>query len=116
MYLEIIFLLLAWIIDLFNFTLATNQWFVPAVQGDIPPGCAAFGFVCDGTRLLIFGGMVEYGRYSNEVIFLTFIKFYFFQNLKAKIGYFANFCRKEFFCQNKTNRHGCSVFLVGRHF
>ena len=45
----------------------TNQWFVPAVQGDIPPGCAAFGFVCDGTRLLIFGGMVEYGRYSNEV-------------------------------------------------
>ena len=29
---------------------ATNQWFVPPVKGDIPPGCAAFGFVVDGTR------------------------------------------------------------------
>ena len=51
----------------FLFHLATNQWFSPAVQGDVPPGCAAFGFILDGTRLLIFGGMVEYGRYSNEV-------------------------------------------------
>lgn len=46
---------------------ATNQWFVPAVRGDIPPGCAAYGFVSDGTRLFIFGGMVEYGKYSNEL-------------------------------------------------
>lgn len=53
--------------ELHVYNTVTNQWFVPAVQGDIPPGCAAFGFVCDGTRLLIFGGMVEYGRYSNEL-------------------------------------------------
>lgn len=46
---------------------ATNQWFIPAVRGDIPPGCAAYGFVCDGTRLLVFGGMVEYGKYSNDL-------------------------------------------------
>lgn len=46
---------------------ATNQWFVPQVKGDIPPGCAAYGFVCDGTRLLVFGGMVEYGKYSSEL-------------------------------------------------
>ena len=46
---------------------ATNQWFVPAVRGDIPPGCAAYGFVCDGTRILVFGGMTEYGKYSNEL-------------------------------------------------
>lgn len=46
---------------------ATNQWFVPAVRGDIPPGCAAYGFICDGTRILVFGGMVEYGKYSNEL-------------------------------------------------
>lgn len=46
---------------------ATNQWFIPAVRGDVPPGCAAFGFVCDGTRLLVFGGMVEYGKYSNDL-------------------------------------------------
>ena len=51
---------------MFCFT-ATNQWFVPAVRGDIPPGCAAYGFVCDGTRILVFGGMVEYGKYSNEL-------------------------------------------------
>lgn len=37
------------------------------MRGDIPPGCAAFGFVCDGTRLLVFGGMVEYGKYSNDL-------------------------------------------------
>lgn len=37
------------------------------MRGDKPNGCAAFGFVCDGVRLLIFGGMVEYGRYSHEV-------------------------------------------------
>uniref|UniRef100_A0A663LRB7 Host cell factor C2 n=1 Tax=Athene cunicularia TaxID=194338 RepID=A0A663LRB7_ATHCN len=42
-------------------------WFLPAVRGDIPPGCAAHGFVCDGTRILVFGGMVEYGRYSNDL-------------------------------------------------
>ncbi|XP_038069573.1 host cell factor 2-like isoform X2 [Patiria miniata] len=53
--------------ELHVYNTATNQWFVPAVRGDIPPGCAAYGFVCDGTRLFIFGGMVEYGKYSNEL-------------------------------------------------
>lgn len=57
--------LLTWL-SFFVF-LATNQWFIPAVRGDIPPGCAAYGFVCDGTRLLVFGGMVEYGKYSNDL-------------------------------------------------
>lgn len=52
---------------LFFYASATNQWFVPAVRGDIPPGCAAYGFVCDATRILVFGGMVEYGKYSNEL-------------------------------------------------
>ena len=47
------------------------------MKGDIPPGCAAYGFVVDGTRILIFGGMIEYGKYSNElyelqVIYKTF--------------------------------------------
>ncbi|XP_065314161.1 host cell factor 2-like isoform X2 [Gordionus sp. m RMFG-2023] len=53
--------------ELHVFNTATNQWFTPSVKGDIPPGCAAYGFVCDGTRLLIFGGMIEYGQYSNEL-------------------------------------------------
>lgn len=46
---------------------STNQWFMPEVKGDVPPGCAAYGFACDGTRLLVFGGMIEYGRYSNDL-------------------------------------------------
>ena len=40
---------------------------MPAVKGDVPPGCAAFGFVVDGTRILVFGGMVNQGIYSNEL-------------------------------------------------
>nr|XP_031363520.1 host cell factor 1 [Lonchura striata domestica] len=54
--------------ELHVYNTATNQWFIPAVRGDIPPGCAAYGFVCDGTRLLVFGGMVEYGKYSNDYL------------------------------------------------
>ncbi|XP_058629865.1 host cell factor 2 isoform X2 [Onychostoma macrolepis] len=45
----------------------TRQWFLPAVRGDIPPGCAAHGFVCEGTRILVFGGMVEFGQYTNSL-------------------------------------------------
>lgn len=53
--------------------IATGQWFAPQVRGEKPSGCAAFGFICDGVRLLIFGGMVEYGRYSNEVTMTTVV-------------------------------------------
>ena len=53
----------------FFISLATNQWFAPQVKGEKPSGCAAFGFICDGVRLLTFGGMVEFGRYSNDVSF-----------------------------------------------
>ncbi|CAJ0927509.1 unnamed protein product [Ranitomeya imitator] len=63
--------------------LATNQWFIPAVRGDIPPGCAAYGFVCDGTRLLVFGGMVEYGKYSNDLYELQASRWEW-KRLKAK--------------------------------
>lgn len=50
----------------------TNQWFVPAVRGDVPPGCAAHGIVCNGTRIYLFGGMIEYGRYVAIRALLTF--------------------------------------------
>ncbi|XP_004082919.1 host cell factor 2 isoform X1 [Oryzias latipes] len=53
--------------DLHVYNTVSKQWFLPAVRGDIPPGCAAHGLVCEGTRVLIFGGMVEYGRYTNSV-------------------------------------------------
>ena len=67
-----------------HFPPATNQWFVPPVKGDIPPGCAAFGFVVDGTRILVFGGMVEYGKYSNDLYELQASRYYI--NLRD-IGY-----------------------------
>ncbi|XP_072311077.1 host cell factor 2 [Eucyclogobius newberryi] len=53
--------------DLHVYNTVSKQWFLPAVRGDIPPGCAAHGFVCDGTRILVFGGMVEFGKYSNSL-------------------------------------------------
>uniref|UniRef100_A0A023F048 Putative host cell transcription factor hcfc1 n=1 Tax=Triatoma infestans TaxID=30076 RepID=A0A023F048_TRIIF len=53
--------------ELHVYNTATNQWFIPSMKGDIPPGCAAYGFVVDNTRILVFGGMVEYGKYSNEL-------------------------------------------------
>uniref|UniRef100_A0A1A8QUR6 Host cell factor C2 n=1 Tax=Nothobranchius rachovii TaxID=451742 RepID=A0A1A8QUR6_9TELE len=53
--------------DLHVYNTVSRQWFLPAVRGDIPPGCAAHGFVCDGTRILVFGGMVEYGKYTSSL-------------------------------------------------
>ncbi|CAL8318385.1 unnamed protein product [Lota lota] len=53
--------------DLHVYNTVTKQWFLPAVRGDIPPGCAAHGFVCEGTRILVFGGMVEFGKYTNSL-------------------------------------------------
>ncbi|XP_037952738.1 host cell factor isoform X3 [Teleopsis dalmanni] len=53
--------------ELHVYNTVTNQWFVPAMKGDVPPGCAAYGFVVEGTRIFVFGGMIEYGKYSNEL-------------------------------------------------
>ncbi|RNA11236.1 host cell factor 1-like, partial [Brachionus plicatilis] len=53
--------------ELHVFNTTTNQWFVPEVKGEAPPGCAAYGLVSDGARLITFGGMVEYGKYSNDL-------------------------------------------------
>ncbi|XP_029911015.1 host cell factor 1b isoform X1 [Myripristis murdjan] len=69
--------------ELHVYNTATNQWFIPAVRGDIPPGCAAYGFVCDGTRLLVFGGMVEYGKYSSDLYELQASRWEW-KRLKAK--------------------------------
>ncbi|EDV94233.1 GH22204 [Drosophila grimshawi] len=45
----------------------TNQWYVPVLKRDVPNGCAAYGFVVEGTRMLVFGGMIEYCKYPNEL-------------------------------------------------
>ncbi|XP_056131831.1 LOW QUALITY PROTEIN: host cell factor 2 [Lampris incognitus] len=54
-------------VDLHVYNTVSKQWFLPAVRGDIPPGCAAHGFVCEGTRILVFGGMMEFGKYTNNL-------------------------------------------------
>ncbi|XP_074501003.1 host cell factor 1b isoform X5 [Sebastes fasciatus] len=69
--------------ELHVYNTATNQWFIPAVRGEVPPGCAAYGFACDGTRLLVFGGMVEYGKYSSDLYELQASRWEW-KNLKAK--------------------------------
>ncbi|XP_053281564.1 host cell factor 1b isoform X2 [Pleuronectes platessa] len=69
--------------ELHVYNTATNQWFIPSVCGDVPPGCAAYGFVCDGTRLLVFGGMVEYGKYSSDLYELQASRWEW-KRLKAK--------------------------------
>jgi len=53
--------------DLNVYNCTTNQWFQPVAKGDIPTGCAAFGFATDGSRIVVFGGMVEYGKYSADL-------------------------------------------------
>ncbi|KAE8743312.1 hypothetical protein FOCC_FOCC011093 [Frankliniella occidentalis] len=53
--------------ELHVFNTATNKWFVPQCKGDIPQGCAAYGFVAEGTRILVFGGMTEFGKYSADL-------------------------------------------------
>ncbi|XP_075268393.1 uncharacterized protein LOC142359951 [Opisthocomus hoazin] len=55
----------------------------PGGAGDVPPGCAAYGFVCEGTRLLVFGGMVEYGKYSSDLYELQASRWEW-KRLKAK--------------------------------
>ncbi|KAH8418157.1 hypothetical protein KR009_006699 [Drosophila setifemur] len=53
--------------ELHVYNTVTNQWYVPVLKGDVPNGCAAYGFVVEGTRMFVFGGMIEYGKYSNEL-------------------------------------------------
>ena len=47
---------------------------MPDVKGDVPPGFAAYGVCTDGARMLIFGGMAEYGHYSNDLYELLIAK------------------------------------------
>ncbi|XGW25544.1 hypothetical protein V3C99_006726 [Haemonchus contortus] len=53
--------------ELHVFNTTTKQWFVPSVRGEVPSGCAAYGIVCNGTHIFTFGGMVEFGRYTNDL-------------------------------------------------
>ncbi len=47
--------------------LESNQWFVPEVKGDIPTGRAAYGMANYLEKVFVFGGMIEYGKYSDDL-------------------------------------------------
>ncbi len=53
--------------ELHVFNTTTSQWFVPEVRGHVPPGRAAYGMACYLNKVYVFGGMVEYGKYSNDL-------------------------------------------------
>lgn len=54
--------------DLYVYIPTKNQWIIPPIKGDIPQGFAAYGMAINGTKLLVFGGMVKYGQYSNDLL------------------------------------------------
>lgn len=69
--------------ELHVFNVTENQWCIPKISGDIPKGCASYGLVVDKTRLILFGGMVEFGNYSNDVYELQASKWHW-RKLKPK--------------------------------
>ena len=53
--------------ELMVYSTENGNWFKPSCSGDIPPGVAAHGMIADGTRILIHGGMQEFGKMSNDL-------------------------------------------------
>ncbi|GAA52639.1 host cell factor [Clonorchis sinensis] len=53
--------------ELHVFNTTSCQWLLPAVHGDIPPGCGASGMLVENNCVLLFGGMQEDGKYSNDL-------------------------------------------------
>uniref|UniRef100_A0A8R1HQ67 Fibronectin type-III domain-containing protein n=1 Tax=Caenorhabditis japonica TaxID=281687 RepID=A0A8R1HQ67_CAEJA len=49
------------------FNTATNEWVAPQLKGDKLAPAAAFGALVLGTRIYTFGGMEEYGKYTNQL-------------------------------------------------
>ena len=41
----------------------TNQWFAPATRGEVPAGCAAFGFISTGFAVLLTCFQLSTDRY-----------------------------------------------------
>ncbi|ODM90762.1 Host cell factor 1 [Orchesella cincta] len=60
--------------ELHVFDTTTQEWCQPQMKGEVPPGCAAYGLVLDGCRMLLYGGMIEYGRYSSDLYELNIPK------------------------------------------
>lgn len=70
--------------ELHAYNTVSNQWFCPVVKGDVPPGCAAFGLAADNTRLVFYGGMIEYGHYSDTLYELQVGPYFATGNISSK--------------------------------
>nr|XP_046914533.1 host cell factor 2-like [Dermatophagoides farinae] len=44
-----------------------NKWIWPKMTGDTPPGLAAYGMTNNATNVFVFGGMLEFCRYSTSL-------------------------------------------------
>lgn len=53
--------------ELHAYNTTKKEWLQPQVRGDAPPPSAAFGAAAIGMKIYTFGGMTEYGKYSNDV-------------------------------------------------
>ncbi|XP_057665859.1 host cell factor 1-like [Diorhabda carinulata] len=53
--------------DLMVYYIEKNIWLCPKITGNVPPECTAHGLVVDGTRLLVFGGLLENNQFSNDL-------------------------------------------------
>ena len=51
--------------DLMVYSTENGNWFQPSCNGEVPAGVAAHGMIADGTRIIIHGGMQEYGKQTN---------------------------------------------------
>lgn len=91
---------------------ATNQWFIPSMKGDIPPGCAAYGFVVDNTRILVFGGMVEYGKYSNELYELQVICLFLLEGVPNWVLFYRCIEHVKNTFQANFVQDSCWIFLL----
>ncbi|CAL8114882.1 unnamed protein product [Orchesella dallaii] len=60
--------------ELHVFDTVSHEWSQPQMKGEIPPGCAAYGLVLDGCRMLLYGGMMKYGRYNGDLYELNIPK------------------------------------------
>ena len=62
-----------------GYNVKENLNFLPKYSGKICPGVACFGMVISDERIIIFGGMGEFGLYSNSLYVSIWLYFFMIQ-------------------------------------
>lgn len=76
-----------------GYNVKDNMFFLPKFGGKVSPGLACFGMAYVGNRIIIFGGMQEYGLYSND-LYVSFNTLRSSQVLINKQFYFTDIKHK----------------------